>query len=95
VSGWVLIVSTDGDTTASLGNLFDHPQREEVFSCVQMAFQVLQFVSTAACPVSGHHRDKSISLFFIPSCQVFIHAAKIPQDMRVLLWKGFRGEIAE
>jgi len=32
-----------------------HPQREEILPHIQTELPMLQFVSTAPCPVTGHH----------------------------------------
>jgi len=62
-----------------LVRVFDHPQSNKVFPCVQMEFPVLQFVPLAPCPVSGHYGEESGPFFFIPSHQVNI--GEIPPSL--------------
>lgn len=40
-----------------------------------------QFVPIASCTVTGHHRRESGFVFFLLSCQVFIHTDQIPLSL--------------
>ena len=76
MSSWVLSIFID-----KLHNLSEQPVpvfNSKKCSRVQMEFHVFQYVPTASCPATGHHWEECVTLFFIPSCQVFRHVVKIP-----------------
>lgn len=49
------------------------------FSYLYVEFLVFLLVSIASCCVSGHHREESGNLLFLPFQQIFIHMNKRPQ----------------
>jgi len=62
MSKWLLNVSMDVDSTASLGNLLPcsvtlrkGDKGRKVFPDVQMELPVFQFVPVVSGPVTGHH----------------------------------------
>lgn len=56
VSRWLLIISKDGASKLSLGNLCECLISLTVmFPDVQMEFSVFQFVPIPSGPVTGHH----------------------------------------
>jgi len=38
-----------------------------------MEFPVFEFVPSACCPVTGHHWERSSSVFFTPTADIYIH----------------------
>lgn len=79
MSHQVLSTSTDGDSTASLGNLFQRLSTltiQSVFFCVQMEPHVFTSYPVRSCP--GSSTTESGSFVFIPSHRLFILIYKIP-----------------
>lgn len=71
--------STDRDSTASLGNLFQRLSTlttQSVFFCVQMEPHVFTSYPVRSCP--GSSTTESGSFVFIPSHRLFILIYKIP-----------------
>lgn len=73
--------SQGGDSTASLSNLRQccHLHSTEVLLDVQRE-SAFQFMSTASCPIIGHHQKEPESKLFAFSIQVFIYIDKIPPE---------------
>jgi len=55
-----------------------------VFSDIEKAPPVFQFVPIASGPVTGHHWKQPGCILFAPSFRVFIYADEIPPDPSLL-----------
>ena len=79
LQGWRLH-NLSGQPVPVLG----HPHSKRVFPDVQREPPVFQCVSIGSGPVTGHCRKEPGSVFFIPSCQVFIYINKFPPELSLL-----------
>ena len=63
--------------TLSGKSVLFHPHSTEVLPGVQTEHSVVQFVSTASCPSTGHHWREPASILFVPSI-VDSHCILVP-----------------
>lgn len=63
MASWVLNISKDEDSTASVGNLYQHLTILTVYFCLTR-ISLISFCANGLCPVTGHYWEESGSLFF-------------------------------
>jgi len=60
------------------------PRSKEVLPRVQMELPMLQFVSTAPCPLTGNYWKQSGPILLTPTLKIFVSLLKIPSQPTLL-----------
>jgi len=72
VSRWVLSISREGDSTTSLGSLFQCSVTLRGKKFFLMFTRNFLFVPVAPCPATGHHWKESGPILLTPIPKIFI-----------------------
>lgn len=87
MSSHVLNASKDGDSPNLSGQplpVLSYAYIRKVFPDVQMKLPVFQFVFITSFALTGYHQDKSVSVSFALSHQIFIHIDNIYSELSLL-----------